>query len=45
MSLPPNHLPDDLEARRRRGVRTTAFVVGGIALLIYLAFVSGLIGR
>lgn len=37
--------PEDIEARRRRGVRTTALVVGGIALLIYLGFVSGLIGR
>lgn len=43
MSLPTQ--PEDLEARRRRGVRVTVAVVGGIALLIYLGFLSGLIGR
>ncbi len=45
MSLPPPNLPDDLEARRRRGVRRTALAVAAVALLIYVGFVSGLIGR
>ena len=31
---------------RRRGIRRTAWVVGGIALVIYVAFImTGVVGR
>ena len=41
----PQNSPADLEARRRRGVRITVAVIGTVALLIYVGFVAGLIGR
>ena len=37
---------DELALRRKRAVRTTALVVGAIAVLIYVGFIlSGVIGR
>ncbi|MCX7556407.1 hypothetical protein OS187_06170 [Xanthomonadaceae bacterium JHOS43] len=44
MTLPTSS-DSELEVRRRRGVRATVVVVGAIALLIYVGFVTGLIGR
>jgi len=41
----PQTSQQDIDARRRRGVRRTVIVVSTIALLIYIGFVTGLIGR
>ncbi len=38
-------IPDQEAAARRRGVRRTAFAAGLVAVLIYAAFLAGLIGR
>jgi hypothetical protein len=44
MRTPENDI-DDLVQRRRRAHRT-AWVVGGVALLVYVGFIlSGVIGR
>ena len=44
MTTPPRPA-DDLAARRKRASRT-ALVVGGIAVLIYIAFIaSGVLGQ
>ncbi len=46
LEMNPTQIPDDeMQARRKRAVRT-AMVVGGIALAIYVLFVlSGVVGR
>jgi len=44
MTAPGDHNQDT--ARRRKGVARTAWVVGAIALAIYLAFIlSGVLGQ
>ena len=41
----PQPSQEVIGANRRRGVRRTVIVVSTIALLIYIGFVTGLIGR
>lgn len=41
----PQTSQEVIDANRRRGVRRTVIVVSTIALLIYIGFVTGLIGR
>ncbi|MFA5589633.1 MAG: hypothetical protein WDA70_02790 [Lysobacteraceae bacterium] len=41
----PQPSQEVIDANRRRGVRRTVIVVSTIALLIYIGFVTGLIGR
>ncbi|MBO9716225.1 MAG: hypothetical protein J7507_05310 [Pseudoxanthomonas sp.] len=43
MTAPTDHNQDN--ARRRKGVVRTAWIVGAIALVVYLAFIlSGVLG-